>query len=152
MPTRNGKEIKVTNHDPFVHQVHQFIVNQYPVRWNSIDSLCERFYGEISASNDTKMREIIREIKLSHVFHHIILTGAKGVKVAESQEEVREYRNLELARLDAARCVVERIDYRQQHDEFLRLPIVGRGVPVYQAILKETKSGQIGFDIGGQHG
>jgi len=148
------KKIKRTGHEPIVNRVHDFITDMYPPKWMHVEELCRIFFDipdneAVSKADDSRMRKIINEIKLSHTFHKIIITSAKGIKVAESEQEAKHYRSIEIARLEAAKETVEMIDHRLKHHDFERLPLssTGRPLPRYEAIVTVSESGQAAFQI-----
>lgn len=146
------KEIKRDNHEPIVYEVHNYITNMNPPKWIHIEDLCRKIFRipiqeKVSQTDDSRMRKIINEIKLSHVFHKVIITGPKGVKVAESKEEVKKYRKTEIARLEAAKETIAVLEHRIQHHEFERLPMNGKSLPRYEALVTVTDTGQAAFQL-----
>jgi hypothetical protein len=140
-------DLESKRHAPIVNAVHDYITKVKAGQWLSVESLCLAFFGEYKPSLDTQMREIVREVRQSPVFHKIIISGTRGFKVCESKDEYEHYRATEIKRLVAAKENIDAIEYKAQHDDFMRLPLGKHDKPIYEAMLKDTPSGQRGFEL-----
>ena len=139
--------IETKRHSPIVNAVHDYITKFKAGQWLSVEALCLAFFDDYKPSLDTQMREIVREVRQSQTFHKIIISGTKGFKVCENKEEYEHYRATEIKRLKAAKENIDAIEYKAKHDDFMRLPLGKNDKPYYEAMIKDTPTGQRGFSL-----
>lgn len=140
-------------HEPIVYAVKGKIC-EAPYKWYHLKELCEYFFVEYNQSTEREMRRIIEIIRTDLRFHTILVTGVKGYKVCESQEELNEYRSVLKSKMDTAIDNLEILDVRIQNDEQLQLQFTKYTKPIIESIKDEPlfahrtlEGGQLSIDL-----
>jgi len=126
--------------------VHDFLL-ETPIKWHSVEELCLKFFGSYNSTADKDMRSIIRDITFDRMFQKIIISGVKGYKVAENNDEVDSF--LEKS-LSTAKSFYERysaVRYKYRKDDQCKLKIGQYDSEFFEAMIKSDSIGQVAFNI-----
>lgn len=123
-------------HEPIVYAVKGKICEE-PYKWYHLKELCEYFFAEYNGSTEREMRRIIEIIRTDLRFHTIIITGVKGYKVCENQEELDEYRSVLKSKMETAIDNLEILDVRIQNNKQSQIQFTKYTKPVIESIKDE---------------
>jgi hypothetical protein len=69
--------IETKRHDPIVYRVHDFIVNHQGQTFQ-VEELCMKFFGKCTKSDDTAMRNIVKDIVNDRMIEKVIVSTKEG--------------------------------------------------------------------------
>jgi len=121
--------------DSLTYRVHDFLL-QEPSIWHSVKDLCEEFFGEFTKAHDTAIREAIRKQSIDGTLQTIIISGSKGYKVAESQEELDQYIGTMVNTIDAYSKRLRSIIRKGRNHNQMKLQLGKYDSPIVQSIME----------------
>lgn len=140
------KKIETKKYPGLSYEVHDFLLEK-PIKWHSVEDLCKKFFGNYNSTLDKEMRSIIRDISFDRMFQKIIISGVRGYKVAENNDEIESF--LEKS-LSTAKSFFERysaVKYKYRKDDQCKLKIGQHDSDFFEAMIKSESIGQVAFNI-----
>lgn len=138
--------IEARNHESIIYKVHDFIIEK-PIQWHSVEDLCIKFFGEYTSTLDKEMRIIIREISLDRFFQKIILSGMRGYKVAETNDEIDLFLDKSLSTAKSHYARYAAVKYKYNKNDQAKLQIGSHDSEFFEAMIKSSNPGQVAFNI-----
>jgi len=126
--------------------VHDYLLEE-PIKWHSVEELCLKFFDNYNSTSDKEMRSIVRDITFDRMFQKIIISGVRGYKIAESNEEIDNFLDKSLS---TAKSFFERysaVRYKYQKDDQCKLKIGPYDSEFYEAMIKNDSIGQAAFNF-----